>query len=74
MKIRNNSAYPKHMQNYNPLSPFVNGDMGVVPFFKGDFVKSPLVNKGGGVKSPLIKGDFLKSPLTKGDLRGLSIP
>ena len=55
------------MQNYNPLSPFVNGDMGVVPFFKGDFVKSPLVNKGGGVKSPLIKGDFLKSPLTKGD-------
>ena len=58
MKIRNNSAYPKHMQNYNPLSPFVKGDMGVVPFFKGDFVKSPLVNKGGGVKSPLIKGDL----------------
>ena len=45
------------MQNYNPLAPFFKGDMGVVPFFKGDFVKPPLVNKGGGVKSPLIKGE-----------------
>ena len=35
---RNSSAYPKHMQNYNPLAPFVKGDMGVVPFLKGDLV------------------------------------
>jgi len=39
MKIRNSLAYPKHMQNYNPLAPFVKGDMGVVPFFKGIWLR-----------------------------------